>query len=82
MLTHASFCVVRCAAYMVYVCACVYARGSVHAAAWQFQVVLVDTFRDAPDYFWGVLQCFKKKAQLPPTISAEPIGPGAFLFFL
>jgi len=38
-------------------------------------VVLVDTFRDAPDYFWGVLQCFKKKAQLPPTVSAEPVGP-------
>ena len=42
--------------------------------AWS-QVVLVDTFRDAPDYFWGVLQCFKKKAQLPPTVSAEPVGP-------
>ena len=35
----------------------------------------MDTFRDAPDYFWGVLQCFKKRPQLPPTVSADPIGP-------
>lgn len=35
----------------------------------------MDTFRDAPDYFWGVLQCCKKKPKLPKTISAEPTGP-------
>ena len=38
-------------------------------------MLLVDTFRDAPDYFWNVLQCCKKKPRLPPTISAEPTGP-------
>jgi hypothetical protein len=54
-----------------YLCPCVALRRS----PTRLQVVLVDTFRDAPDYFWGVLQCFKKKAQLPPTVSADPVGP-------
>ena len=35
----------------------------------------MDTFRDAPEYFWGVLQCCKKKPKLPKTVSAEPTGP-------
>jgi len=38
-------------------------------------VLLVDVFRDAPDYFWSVLNCFKKKPRLPSTVSAEPVGP-------
>ena len=44
------------------------------------QVLLVDTFRDAPDYFWGVLQCCKKKPKLPKSVdggcgSEVRVGP-------
>merc|ERR1740138_550710 len=37
--------------------------------------LLVDTFRDAPDYFWGVLQCCKNNPKLPAAIGAGPAAP-------
>lgn len=35
----------------------------------------MDTFREAPDYFWSVLSCFKKVPKLPPSVRSEPAGP-------
>ena len=35
----------------------------------------MDTFRDAPDYFWSALQCFKRKARLPKSVGDGPTGP-------
>ena len=38
-------------------------------------MLLVDSFRDAPDCFWSVLHILRKRPKLPKTISATPTGP-------
>ena len=39
------------------------------------QVLLVDSFREAPDYFWTCLQIFKKHPRLAHGFNATPTGP-------
>ena len=38
-------------------------------------MLLVDSFRDAPDYFWTCLQIFRKRPKLAKGFSATPSGP-------
>ncbi|KOO21552.1 hypothetical protein Ctob_000467 [Chrysochromulina tobinii] len=38
-------------------------------------VLLVDSFREAPDYFWTCLQIFKKHPRLAHGFNATPTGP-------
>lgn len=39
------------------------------------QVLLVDAFRDAPDYFWTCLQVCRKRPKLAKGFPSGPVGP-------